>query len=151
MVACGNRNQFPSATEQTMAHYCVTSTIRMRISTDHVSYKTKTRANNSSPGPAGRPQRQLFVIVGQRLAIRFLQLNLHIREHRHVILRADHRVNNAIYRNTKKRTHFVLHAELALALHRPSIDPRSRLEYPNISFSATSATAVISSSQTHYR
>ena len=87
MVACGNRNQFPSATEQTMAHYCVTSTIRMRISTEHVSYKTKTRANNSSPGPAGRPQRQLFVIVGQRLAIRFLQLNLHIREHRHVILR----------------------------------------------------------------
>jgi hypothetical protein len=60
----------------------------------------------------------------QRLAIRLLQLNLHVREYRHMVLRCEsgQMINASVKNDTgkKKKTHLVLHAEFALALRRPA-------------------------------
>ena len=61
--------------------------------------------------------RLLFVVMRQRLAIRLLQLDLHVREHRHVILRYRTKVSQSwMYDSENKKMHLVLHAKLALAL-----------------------------------
>ena len=88
----------------------------------------------------------LFVVMRQRLAIRLLQLNLHVREHRHVILRYRTMVSQSCMYDSEKKKRRTLYSMLNSPL--PCVAPRNWLEYPNISFNATSATAENSSSRT---
>ena len=79
----------------------------------------QTNQNQDLSVEGNANSRLLFVVMRQRLAIRLLQLNLYVREHRHVILRWRRTMvsQSCMYDNeNQKKTHLVLHAKLAFAL-----------------------------------